>query len=269
MSERDSYPAGVPCWVDAMAPDPAAAMQFYGELFGWEFDGPGPMNGGSYHVARLRGRDVAGIGSLPPGSADAAWNTVIAVANLEVSVVAVTDARGEPLLEPTDASPAGRIAVVRDPVGASFCLWEPQERQGAQLVNEPSAWAMSRLQTPDPEASAAFYAQVFGWQSTELELGGGMRVTLLRLPGYVGGEPQQPVPRDVIAVMIALEPGSGEPARWSVDFWIADAVGAAAAAIELGGQVLVAPHAIPGFTQAILADPAGAVFSVSQLMAAA
>ena len=63
MSQRDDYEPGVPCWVDTLQPDPEAAMAFYGALFGWEFAGPGPMG---YSVARLRGRDVAGVGSQPP-----------------------------------------------------------------------------------------------------------------------------------------------------------------------------------------------------------
>jgi uncharacterized protein len=265
MSQRDSYPAGVPCWVDTLQPNPETAMHFYAELFGWEFDGPGPMTGGAYYVARLRGRDVVGLGSLPPESSAVGWNTVIAVTNLESAAAAVSDAGGDLLLEATDAARAGRMAVARDPLGASFCLWEAQEQRGAQLVNEPSAWAMSTLQTPDAEKAMAFYAQVFGWRAETFELDRAMHVTLLRLPGYVGGEPEQPVPRDVVAVMVELEHGSGEPSRWSVDFWIEDAVAAAAVASELGGQVLVTPHEIPGFRRAILADPAGAAFSVSEL----
>ena len=38
MPERDGYIAGVPCWVDTSQPDPDAAADFYGGLFGWEFE---------------------------------------------------------------------------------------------------------------------------------------------------------------------------------------------------------------------------------------
>ena len=70
MSERDDYEPGVPCWIDTLQPDPEAAMAFYAELFGWEPAGPGEMPGdppGRYFVARLRGRDIGGIGSQPTG----------------------------------------------------------------------------------------------------------------------------------------------------------------------------------------------------------
>src|ERR1700721_1381705 len=84
MSERERYPDGVPCWVETLQPDPQAALDFYGPLFGWKFAGPGPMPGdppGQYFVAQVRGRDVAGIGSLPePGDGPAtAWSTYVRV----------------------------------------------------------------------------------------------------------------------------------------------------------------------------------------------
>src|SRR3954447_9754871 len=86
MSERDDYPAGVPCWVDTLQPDVNAALEFYGGLFGWEFDGPGPLPGGlpgQYFVAQHSGREVAGLGTMPGGSeghaAIASWNTYVRV----------------------------------------------------------------------------------------------------------------------------------------------------------------------------------------------
>jgi uncharacterized protein len=269
MSERNHYPAGVPCWVDTLQPDPEAAMRFYGELFGWEFKSPAQTTeepSSRYYVATLRGKEVAGIGTLPPEdqSAPAVWNTDVAVASVEDSVSRVASAGGEIVLGPIDAPPAGRVAVIRDPTGAALCLWEPEARQGAQLVNEPSAWAMSSLQTTDPDHAIEFYDAVFGWHPEAFGMEGA-QISLCRLPGYVGGEPQQPVPRDVVALMIPLPDDGGRTSHWGVDFWIDDADAAAAKTLELGGRVLVAPHDIPGFRQTVLADPAGAVFSVSQL----
>jgi hypothetical protein len=98
------------------------------------------------------------------------------------------------------------------------------------------------------------------------------RITLWRLPGYVGGEPQQPVPRDVVAIMSPIPgDGSATPVRphWSVDFWVDGADATAEHAARLGGKVIVPPHDTAGFRSAVLADPQGAVFSVSELTAAA
>ncbi|MBV9335438.1 MAG: VOC family protein [Solirubrobacterales bacterium] len=257
MSERDAYPPGVPCWVDILAGDPARAMDFYGRLFGWEFTGPGP---GEYYEARLRGRHVAGVGrhvagvgAAPQGAA--AWNTYVSVASVEDSVQVAVRAGARVLAGSFDALPAGRIAVLEDPTGAPICLWEPVQRLGCQLVNEPSAYAMSVLQTHEQEAAARFYHAVFGWEAEPFAPG----MTLLRLPGYVGGEPAQPVPRDVVAVMAT----NGEQPRWDVGFWVHDADALTAAVVELGGRVLAPPSDAGAMRQAVLADPFGAPFSVT------
>jgi predicted enzyme related to lactoylglutathione lyase len=271
MSERDQYPAGVPCWVDTLTPDMPAALRFYKAVLGWEFAGPGPMPdpAGAYHVARMRGRDVAGVGSSPPDAGlPSAWNTYVSVSSAEEAVQRAASAGGSILVPPFDALPAGRAAVIADPTGGVIGVWEPRERHGAQLVNEPSAWAMSLLMTSETAAAAAFYENVFGWRAETIDMGGA-ELTLFRLPGYVGGEPEQPVPRDMVAGMMALgeeEIRAGVTPHWSVDFWIDDADAAAAEAPELGGAVLAAPHDLPPFRRAVIADPDGAAFSVSQLV---
>jgi hypothetical protein len=119
-------------------------------------------DGGGYHVARLDGSDVAAIGTAPEaGGAVPAWNTYVAVASVQESAERAREAGATILAGPFDALPAGRGAALSAPDGASLCLWEAATRQGAQRVNEPAAWAMSILQTPDPDAARRFYAQPF------------------------------------------------------------------------------------------------------------
>ena len=264
MSDRDTYPAGVPCWVEALVPDPGAAREFYSAIFGWEFTGPGKMPGeqsSEYFVARLRGRDVAGVGLLPQGAPVPAWTTHVRVAKADAAAAAAAAAAGSIVVAPFDVPPVGRMAVLDDPAGGRFVAWEADGREGAQLVNEPSAWSMSSLMTPEPEAAAEFYGKVFGWETTEFAPG----MSMLRLPGFVGGEPSQPVPRDVVAMLMTTEGADGS--FWQPDFWIAD-VDAAAAAADRGGEVVDPPAEYSGapFRSALLADPAGARFSVSQLV---
>jgi predicted enzyme related to lactoylglutathione lyase len=265
MSEPDGFGPGVPSWVDNLGPDPSRRLDFYSALFGWEFSEPGPMpDGGEYFVARLRDRDVAGIGSAPSGgNPNPGWSTYVEVASADDAARAAADSGGSVLVEPFDVPPAGRIAVLGDPGGAAICVWAPQDRGGAQLVNEPGAWSMSALSTADPAAVAPFYGRVFGWETDVFEMGD-LSVTLFRLPGYVGGEPEQPVPRDVVATVVP--PGNGGQPQWNVDFWIADVDAAIAAAASAGGQVVAGPYEFPGFREAVLADPNGATFTVSQLM---
>jgi predicted enzyme related to lactoylglutathione lyase len=81
----------------------------------------------------------------------------------------------------------------------------------------------------------------------------------------VGGVPEQPVSREVVAVMVRA--GGGEGAHWRADFWIDHADAAAARATQLGGSVLSGPEDAGPFREAVLADPACATFSVSQVTA--
>src|SRR5919201_6186380 len=112
---------------------------------------------------------------------------------------------------------------------------------------------MSFLRTLDPEGAKAFYGELLGWTT---EAFGPM--LLWRLPGYVGGVPEQPVARDVVAVMTRVD--VGEAAHWRADFWIANADAAAARAAQLGGSVVAGPEDAGPFREAVLADPAGATF---------
>jgi uncharacterized protein len=266
MSERDSYPAGVPCWVSNLGRDVVGARAFYEGLFGWETAGPDgvPDEEATYAVARLRGREVAGIGAMPEwdGEAPCAWVTEVRVESLETTVERVAGAGGTVLEPELDFTPIGRLAVFADPEGAVLCAWEAGQREGAQLVNEPGAWAMSALRTPEPDEAVRFYHAVFGWEPEPFG-----PATLLRVPGYFGGEPQQPVSRDVVAALAPLQDEG--PARWGVDFWVDDVPATAAGAERLGGRVVAAPHDVPPFQRAVLADPGGARFSVSKLVAPA
>jgi predicted enzyme related to lactoylglutathione lyase len=265
MNEKKTYPPGVPCWVETLQPDPRAALAFYGALFGWDGIGPGAMpDGGEYFVARLHGDDVAGIATLPPGGiAEPAWTTYIRVDELETSVRRVLAAGGRVVVAPLDTPPAGRIAIVEAPTGGTFGLWEPGERAGAQRINEPGAWAMSALRTRDARAALPFYETVFGWVA-EPFADAGANGALLRLPGYVGGLPQQPVPRDVVAV--AIEDDRADAEYWSVDFWIDDVDAAVERIAQRGGVVIAPPFDIAAFRRAVVADPAGAICSISQLL---
>jgi predicted enzyme related to lactoylglutathione lyase len=268
MSERDGYQPGVPFWVDTWQPDPEAAARFYTGLFGWEAEDTMPADSpGSHFMCRLRGRDVAAIGSRPPGGAAPpvpAWGFYVQVESADDTAAKVTGAGGSVVLEPFESLDGGRMAIVADPAGGTFGVWQPGEHAGAQLVNEPGAWSMSQLSTRDPEGAKAFYGAVFGWTTDAFDMGE-IEITLWRLPGYEGGEPSQPVPPDVVGVMVPMSPDQNGPAQWGINFWVDDADAAAAKAAELGGKVVVPPFDTPVSRDTVLADPQGAVFSVSKV----
>lgn len=263
MSERTDYPIGAPCWVETLQPDPQGAARFYGRLFGWHFDEPRSMPGGlsgQYLAARIRARLVTAVGQAPGAALTALWSTYIRVQSVEEALCRVADAGGSLMIGPLDAGTDGRLAVVTDPAGVAFGLWQPGQRRGAQLVNEPGTWAMSALHTPDAERAQRFYGAVFGWQLQPVPE---TPLAFWRLPGYIGGDTQQPLPRDVIAVMTQIDETSGVPPHWAVNFRVETVDTTAEHAVALGGQLLLPPTNTPGFRNAVIADPQHGVIAIS------
>ena len=173
MPERDGYIAGVPCWIDTTQPDPDAAASFYAGLFGWEFENAMPAGEpAKYLIARIRGGDVAAISSQWEGAPpEAVWNTYIWVDDADESAAKAREAGGSSVSEPVDVAEAGRMAVLADPEGAVFSVWQAREHKGARVVNEHGALNFNILKTGDLEIAKRFYGAVFGW--TTLDLGSG------------------------------------------------------------------------------------------------
>jgi predicted enzyme related to lactoylglutathione lyase len=268
MSDRDGFAPGVPCLVAGVFPDPQAAAAFYSDLFGWETEDLMPEDHpGSYILGRLRGRDAAAIVSDhgAPAPPEPVWTTLVWVESADEAAAKAADAGGHLIGQPFESPGGGRQAVIADPGGAVFSVWEPRERRGAQVVNEPGAWSMSALSTDDPQGAKRFYSELFGWDTRSFEMGGGA-ITMFTVPGYVGGEPQQPAPRDVVAVTLPPSGDEDAPPRWTVDFWVADVDAAVTKVSDAGGEVLAAPYDVSGtgLRQAVIRDPQGALLSLTQ-----
>ncbi len=278
MPERDGYIPGVPCWVDTSEPNPEAALPFYRGLFGWEFENVMPDGSpGEYFIGRIRGGDVAAVGSIPEGAPPmATWNTYIWVESADKTAAMARDAGGGVAMEPFDVLDSGRMAVLTDPEGAAFCVWQAKDNKGAQVVNEHGSLNFNGLATRDVDGAKAFYGAVFGWQTLELPAG-----VMWTLPGYGDhleeGSPglrqqmeQMGAPKGFIDVVAALNPIADDDvdtsAHWSVTFATDDADATAAKAPELGGTVVAGPFNAPWTRMAVIKDPQGATFIASQFV---
>ena len=279
MPDRQEWLAGVPCWVDTSQPDPEAATEFYGGLFGWEFEDRMPEGSdGQYFVAALGGRTVAAVGSqMDGGGSPPAWTMYVAVDDADATAAKVREAGGTVLAEPFDVGPAGRMAVFADPAGAVFSVWQAGETKGVEAVNEHGTWNFSGLNTPDPAGAEAFYGAVFGWELSSF--GDGSGSGYWRLPGYGDflerGDPDVrkrnadlgAPDRFEDAVATLQPPADDTPPSWSTVFAVNDADAAAERAKELGGTVVVPPTDAPWVRFAVLQDPQGATFTASNFVA--
>jgi predicted enzyme related to lactoylglutathione lyase len=255
------FPLGMPWGVSLLVRDLDRATGFYGALFGWEFL-PGPPLLGRCVRAVLDGREVAGIGQLPPHAARPAswtpsWTPHFLTADADETAHLVRATGGTMGVGPLDGGAAGRIAVASDPSGAVFGFRRPPRAEAPGAL-PPGTTAWYELTTVDAELAAKFYATVFGLdlRADDAEESLPSERTLL----LAGGQPVA----GVRGVGQALPEGRG--AHWSVHFAVPDSATLgtlAARGPELGGRVVQPPRDFPYGRLAVLADPEGTVFSVA------
>jgi predicted enzyme related to lactoylglutathione lyase len=251
MPERASYEPGTPSWVDLTTPDLAAALRFYGDLFGWEFEDAGE-EAGHYHQALKDGKRVAGLGPNQPGSPPMAfWTTYFSGTDVDAHATAITENGGKVMFGPLEVFEQGRMLVGQDPTGAMFGIWEPGEHVGAQLVNEDGTLSWNELIGNDLDAATAFYRAVFGHEIQDLpDPPPGVAYKIIAIGGRaVGG--------------ISGMGGEGPPA-WTAYFMLDDVDAGFERVRELGGEVLAEPFDSPYGRYAPARDPQGAVFSLIQ-----
>ena len=242
---------GTPCWVSLIVHGLAATQEFYGGLFGWEFR-PGPEQLGPYVRALLDGKEVAGIGQLPPDRhLPIAWTTYLATEDADASAEAIRSCGGTVAVGPLDADSAGRLAIASDPGGAVFGLWQAAEHLGTALEGAPGTPVWNELVTRETSSVGKFYQAVFGFEA-EAAVSADFDYQTLRLEG-------RPVAA-LHGVGHALPRDRGP--HWMTYFEVTDTDEAAARVVELGGHLLQPPREGASGREATVADPEGAIFTI-------
>lgn len=272
--EIEGYDHGVPSWIDVSTPDLARATAFYADLFIWEVVRLSQPTG-TYCMASIAGQDLAGLAQAQSGGR-VAWTCYVNVDRVQPVVAAVDANGGKVLLPPSEMNDAGTMAVVADPVGATFGLWEAGRHFGAGLVDEPGAFAWNDLVTTDPDAAAAFYGEVLGWQA--------VHETGAAPAGPWSGETWSwQLDGRTVAGMTAVDAADlvlhspaagGSPPRWAGPRWevtlaVEDAEHAACRIPALGGAVVAGPFDGRRGRTLCATDPVGAAFTVVALDEAA
>ncbi len=245
MSERTSYPNGVPSWIDVATPDVDATVAFYGGLFGWEPRRSDPVEDmGGYGMFTLRGKDVAGFVPLRDDTQPAVWSTYVAVDDADATVAAAGAAGGQVAMAVLDVMDAGRMAFLIDPPRALVASGRPAGTAARSSSTSRGRLGWNELTTRDVEAAAAFYASVFGWEPEAVESGGEYTVFNLGAKAIAG--------------MMRMDERwpEGIPSHWMTYFVVADTDASAARALKLGGSVAVPAFDAEGIGRiAVLDDP--------------
>jgi predicted enzyme related to lactoylglutathione lyase len=248
-----SHPPGAFCWIELATSDQNGGKEFYGKLFGWTFEDMPMGPGETYTMFKLRGKDVAAGYRLDPKKQPGVpphWMLYVTTADADATAAKSAELGGETVAAPFDVFDAGRMAVLKIPVGATFCVWQPKSNPGIGIQNEPGSFCWGQLNTNDTAKSEAYYVALFGWDA-KTGTGGGMTYTEFRRGGVPFGG------------MMALPPGLKAPAHWLAYFAVADVDAAAARAVSLGAKVCAPPTTIEGAGRfAAFTDPQGAAFAI-------
>jgi predicted enzyme related to lactoylglutathione lyase len=244
------------CWMELATSDQNAAKQFYSSLFGWTTNDFPMGPAGVYTIFQVKGQDCAAAYTLmkdqvqhgvPPH-----WGLYIAVANADESAKLAKELGANVLAGPFDVMDKGRMAVVQDPTGAHFCLWQEMTSKGIGIAGENNTFCWADLTTPDREAAKKFYGALFGWkfvtgkgkdESTYWHIMNGEH----GIGGIPPSEDQHP----------------GAIPSWMIYYLVSDCKASFEKATGLGARGYVPPMTIEGTgDMAILADPQGAVFAI-------
>lgn len=242
----DSHAPGEFCWVELSTSNQNAAKSFYGELFGWQAEDM-PMGPDSvYTMFHIDGKYVAAGFQEGNAQKPSYWGTYIAVASADDAAAKAKELGGTVVADAFDVFDAGRMAVIQDPTGATFCVWQAKGHIGIQRQGEDNTFCWDELSTRNVAAAKTFYTSLFGWGAkdgdyVEFMLGdrpiGGMMAMPSQVPDFV-------------------------PAHWLPYFQVSSCNSTFDKAKGLGAEELVAPMDIPGVGRfAVVKDPQGAAFA--------
>ncbi len=255
--EMENYPPSTFCWFELSTTDSAGAKRFYSELFGWKPQDVPIGEGMMYTMLHLReGKDVAALFQMDEQQrkqgVPSHWLSYIAVKSADEAAKKAAELGGKVMAPPFDVMDVGRMAVVQDPTGATFALWEGRNHKGARIIFETGANCWVELHTTDAKKAQAFYTGLTGWGAQNVDMGGGMLYTLFQNGGNnASGMTQRPPDQAHL------------PSHWLPYFAVADCDRTAKRAGELGAKVIVPPTDIPRTGRfAVIQDPQGAFLGV-------
>jgi uncharacterized protein len=256
MKDIKRHAPGTFSWIELGTSDPAGAKKFYQSIFGWTaMDVPmGPEF--VYTILQLEGQDVGALYKLMPDQVSMGvppnWLSYVEVQSADDAAGKAKQLGGSVVVEPMDVPQSGRFAVIQDPQGAKFGIWQSGQSTGMKVRDEVGSLVWNELGTTNEVEGEKFYMNYFGW-TTELMPGEGpMKYTVFKNDNKG------------IAGMYQFTPEmQGIPPHWVPYIGVADADSTVNKTTAGGGKLMMGPRDIPDVGRiAILQDPQGAVFAI-------
>ena len=252
MGKRTKHPPGTFSWVDLATTDVAAAKTFYSSLFGWDAEDT-DANGVQYTFFRIDGDAICGLSALTDEMRTAgvppAWTSYVTVPDADVATTRAAELGGAAMSPAFDVGDAGRMAVLADPQGGAFAVWQPRAQIGAERVNDLGCLCMNELATTDIPGARRFYEGLFGWTTDLVDT------------GPDGPEIVEVKNGATLNANISAAEGGASP-HWRPYFTVESTESAVARVEELDGRLIFGPFPIPDGSIAIAVDPQGALFAL-------
>jgi len=246
------------CWSELATSDADGAKKFYNEVFGWgHHDDPIPGAGvytmfqqGDAHVGAMYAiNEEMKAANVPPH-----WLNYIAVDSVDETVVRAQELGAQVPRPPMDVMDLGRMAVMADPTGAYFAVWQSKKMETNTLVNEPVSAVWHELMTTDIEKAGSFYTNLFNWGSDVMPMPSGEYTMFKNGDRPAGG---------MMAITSEMPP---MPPNWCVYMAVAKIEQTVKKAEGAGATILQPVMTVEGIGQmAVFADPQGAVLSLFQM----
>lgn len=234
-NKASQYSEGTPCWVDAQLPDVEAGKRFYGELFGWTFE---DQPQGTVRALK-QGEPVASLAHKTDGRLPTVWTVSFATPDAEATCRRILAGGGQIVSPPLPFGDLGVTALVTDPEGAVFSLWQGGRTPGFGRRREPGTFAWVQLYARDTETANTFYGDLFH-------------------EALFGPDADPAFGRAPVTDVFAAE----MPPHLLVHFAAGDLDAAMAEVARLGGRVQVPPFETSYGTAAVVTDNQGASFAL-------
>jgi predicted enzyme related to lactoylglutathione lyase len=152
----------MPSWVDIMVPNEEQhhdKRAFLTALFDWTWDLSGPEMG-SYATASSNGAPVMGLG-IGEGT-NGNTTTYFATSDIEGEVKKALDLGASVMMPVTPVMEIGTMAILTDPSGAPYGLWQAGTFSGFGVMHEANAPGWFDHVSSDPARDAEFYTSLSG-----------------------------------------------------------------------------------------------------------
>ena len=254
MGNTLKHDPGAFCWAELLTSDTAGAKKFYGDIMGWKADDDPMPDGGVYTMLRLAGGDVGALyklnDELKSQGVPPCWQAYVTVEDAAAAAAKAKSLGGTIMKDAFDVMNVGSMAVLLDPLGAAFSVWEPKLHTGFDHEGDrPGTVCWNELGTTNPGAAGKFYSKLFGWSQKTMDMPGSVYTIFMADDKMRGG-------------MFEIKgPMEGMPPAWLTYFNVADCDATAKQVQAKGGKISVPPTDIPNMGRfAIASDPQGATF---------